>query len=242
MRRLLLAILVTAAVSPGAAQAPPVFRFHHLHLNDDKPPFLLEFYERLFAPASTARVTEGESGGLRSGPMLLLIGKGGLERQEPTALWHFGWGGVSLGETYLAHARQEVAWEPPLPAGQLHFHLRSVTPSAAALWYREVLGARAEIAPETHGALPPPEHRIPEALVWLDDVGLLIYRTQSPLFSTRGHRADHIALACENLDRTLDRLRRRGVAVTDEPAIRGRWRTAIVEGPDRLAIELVEAP
>jgi len=245
MRRLLLAVLAAAATCPGAAQELPAFRFHHLHLNDGRPPFLLEFYERLFDPALTSRVVEGESSGLRSGPMLLLFGKGASDASEPTALWHFGWGGVSLGETYLAHARREVAWEPPLPAGQLHLHLRSVTPGAAASWYRDTLGARVELAqpaPDRRAALPPPEHRMPEALVWVGDTGLLIYRTMPPLVSTRGKRADHIALACDNLDDALGVLRRRGVEVISEPARRGRWRTALVEGPDRLAIELVEAP
>ena len=146
MRGLLLAVLVAAATCPGAAQELPAFRFHHLHLNDDRPPFLLEFYERLFDPALTSRVVEGESSGLRAGPMLLLFGKGASDASEPTALWHFGWGGVSLGETYLAHARREVAWEPPLPAAQLHLHLRSVTPGAAASWYRDTFGARVELA------------------------------------------------------------------------------------------------
>ena len=245
MRRLLLAVVATAATYPGAAQELPGFRFHHLHLNDDKPPFLLEFYERLFDPATTSRVVEGDSSGLRSGPMLLLIGKAGFEASEPTALWHFGWGGVSLGETYLAHARQEVAWEPPLPAGKLHLHLRSVTPDAAASWYRDMLGARVVMAapdPDRTTHLPPPEHRMPEALVWIGDTGLLIYRTAPPLFSTRGKRADHVALSCDDLDHALAVLRRRGVEVTSEPAMRGRWRTAMVEGPDRLAIELVEVP
>ena len=83
MRGLLLAVLVAAATCPGAAQELPAFRFHHLHLNDDRPPFLLEFYERLFDPALTSRVVEGESSGLRSGPMLLLFGKGASDASEP---------------------------------------------------------------------------------------------------------------------------------------------------------------
>ena len=83
---------------------------------------------------------------------------------------------------------------------------------------------------------------MPEALVWVGDTGLLIYRTMPPLVSTRGKRADHIALACDNVDDALGVLRRRGVEVISEPARRGRWRTALVEGPDHLAIELVEAP
>jgi hypothetical protein len=240
----LAALLGGLTLSAGAQEAP-AFRFHHLHLNDDKPPFLLEFYERLFEPALTSRVVEGGTTGLRSGSMLLLIGTGAGGRAEPTALWHFGWGGVSLGETYLAHARREVAWEPPLPAGTLHLHLRSVTPNAAADWYRTMLGARVEMAPppkDRRAPLPPPEHRMPEALVWLGDTGLLIYRTDPPLFSTRGQRADHLALACDDLNGAIAHLRQRGVEIVGEPVLRGHWRTALLEGPDQLAIELVEAP
>jgi catechol 2,3-dioxygenase-like lactoylglutathione lyase family enzyme len=183
---------------------------------------------------------------LRAGPMLLLISKGNSGSPEQTALWHFGWGDVSLGETYLAHARNEVAWEPPLPAGRLHLHVRSINPVVAAEWYRDVLGARAAFAPPPRPAdrdapLPPPEHRLPEALVWLGDTALLLYRTEPPIFSTRGKRADHIALSCGDLDETLARLTARGIEVLEAPQARGRWRTAMVRGPDQMAIELVEA-
>lgn len=204
---------------------------------------LVEFYERLFDPATTQRIASGDSTGLRSGPMLLLISPAIEQTAQHTALWHFGWGEVSLGETYLTHARREVAWEPPLPSGRLHLHLRSVAPLAAARWFREVLGARVELA-KSHeragGTLPPPEHRIPEALVWIGETGLLIYRTEPPLVSSRGQRADHVAIACADLERTLVELRRRGVRVLGEPASVGDLRAAMIEGPDRLAIELVE--
>ena len=130
-----------------AVRAPlHAFAFHHLHLNDPRSSFLLEFYERLFDPATTRRLRWGGAQGLQSGPMRLLISHGPLVREAPTAIWHFGWGGVSLGETYLAHARREVAWEPPLPADLLHVHLRSVAPGVAAAWYRDVLGPRVSLA------------------------------------------------------------------------------------------------
>jgi len=242
MRLGLLALLVIFA----ARQSPPpepALRFHHLHLTDDRSPFLLEFYERLFDRAIIRRVGEGGTDGLRAGEMLLLIDKGALARSEPTALWHFGWGPVSLGDTYLAHARHDVAWEPPLPADQLHLHVRSVDPMVAATWYQDRLGARVQMAatPTRKPAmLPRPEHRIPEALVWLGETALLIYRTEPPLFSTRGKQADHIAVACPDLDTTLASLARHGVSILDRPSPRGAWRTAMIEGPDHLAIELVE--
>jgi lactoylglutathione lyase len=236
----------TPAIHPASATAhlaSPCLSFHHLHLNDSRPSSLLEFYERLFDPATTRRVTVGGADGLQSGPMLILIGRGSSAREQVTALWHFGWGAVSLGETYLAHARREVAWEPPLPAGRLHLHVRSVTPRAAAAWYRDVLGARVEFPAQAGRAgeeLPLPEHRIPEALVWLGETGLLIYRTEPPLLSTRGQRIDHVAIACADLDAALIELSRRGTTVMAGPAAVGDLRTAMIEGPDRMALELVE--
>jgi len=238
--------LLALAVILAARQGPPpepALRFHHLHLTDDRSPFLLEFYERLFDPAIVRRVDEGGGPGLRAGQMLLLIDKGALARGEPTALWHFGWGTVSLGDTYLAHARHDVAWEPPLPADQLHLHVRSVNPAVAAAWYRDRLGARVQMAPpgtRQDRGLPPPEHRVPEAVVWLGETAMLIYRTEPPLFSTRGTQTDHIAVTCPDLDSALASLARHGVPILDRPSPRGAWRTAMVEGPDHLAIELVE--
>jgi hypothetical protein len=232
-------------ITGSADQRPPsrvAFTFHHLHLNDPAPPSLLEFYERLFDPATSRRTRVGRTEGLQSGPMLLLISGAPAAPPHASALWHFGWGEVSLGETYLAHAMREVAWEPPLPAGRLHLHVRSVAPAAAIAWYRDVLGAGVVLPdgpPRGNGDLPPPEHRIPEALVWIGDLGLLIYRTDPPLLSSRGQTADHVAFATPDIETALAELRA-GVAVTSPIAHDGDLRSAMIEGPDRLAIELVE--
>ena len=226
-----------------AVRAPlHAFTFHHLHLNDPRSSFLLEFYERLFDPATTRRLRWGGAQGLQSGPMRLLISHGPLVREAPTAIWHFGWGGVSLGETYLAHARRDVAWEPPLPADLLHVHLRSVAPAVAAAWYRDVLGSRVSLANVDRPAegLVPPEQRIAEALAWVGDTPLLIYPSEPPLFSTRGQRADHLAIACPDFDAALERLKGQGVAVVAEAGVTADTRTAMIEGPDHIAIELVE--
>jgi lactoylglutathione lyase len=239
------AVAPVAPVAPGhrtAPVAPVAPAFHHLHLNDSQWPFLLRFYERLFDPAATTRLAAGDVDGLRSGSMLLLINRAAFARPHASAIWHFGWGSVSLGETYLAHAGREVAWEAPLPPELLHLHLLSVTPSAAAAWYRDVLGARVELAPPSSSTreLPPLEHRSAEALVWIGETGLLIYRSAPPLLSTRGQRADHFAIACRDFDEMMTSLRERGVAVTLGAAEGVDGRTAMIEGPDRIAIEIVE--
>ena len=218
--------------------------FHHLHLNDPRPAFLVNFYERLFDPATIARVSSLGAEGLKSGSMLMLISQAPEAPSVATAIWHFGWGQVSLGETYLAHARREVAWEPPLPPEHLHLHLRSVNPPAAAAWYRDLLGARVESTSTStiDDRLPPPENRLPEALVWIGETGLLIYRTEPPLFSTRGQRADHLAIGCRDLAAVLAALGARGVTAASAPQQLDEARAAMIEGPDRIAIELVEIP
>jgi catechol 2,3-dioxygenase-like lactoylglutathione lyase family enzyme len=233
-----------ALQAPPALEAPPGLSFHHLHLNDPQWPFLLDFYERLFDPSATARFSAGSVDGLRSGSMLMLINRASYARPHASAIWHFGWGTVSLGESYLAHAGREVAWEPPLPPNLLHLHLLSVTPAAAAAWYRDVLGARVEFAvvPSSPSArdLPPFEHRLPEALVWVGDTGLLIYRAAPPLLSTRGQRADHFAIVSRDFERVVSDLRARGVEVMVGPSQGIDGRTAMIDGPDQIAIEIVE--
>jgi catechol 2,3-dioxygenase-like lactoylglutathione lyase family enzyme len=237
---------VVVADSSGGASAAGSLSFHHLHLNDSRPPFLLEFYERLFDPATTTRTRVGGVDGLQSGSMLLLISRVSSTAEHSSALWHYGWGDVSLGETYLAHAAREVAWEAPLPPDRLHLHLRSVSPPAAIAWYRDVLGARVETPHEERltrksEQLPNPEHRTPEALVWLGHVGLLIYRADPPLVTSRGQTADHIALSCPDVDATLSTLLAAGVHLIAPAAVTDGLRSAMIEGPDRLAIELVES-
>jgi hypothetical protein len=95
--------------------------------------------------------------------------------------------------------------------------------------------------PKQPASLPRPEHRMPEALVWLGETALLIYRSEPPLFSTRGQRADHFAITCVDLAGALADLRRRGVRVLTDPTGADWPLTAIIEGPDHIAIELVES-
>ena len=233
--------IAVPAVSPRPLN-PPAFTFHHLHLNGDAN-FLITFYERLFDAATTSRIKVGGVDALRAGRTLLVINRG-PQQETPTALWHFGWGSVSLGETYLAHAGKEVAWEPPLPHDKLHLHLRSVRPTQAAAWYHNVLGLPVDIGrPEgkPDAPLPPPEFRIPEALVRLGDIGMLIYRTEPPLVSSRGHRIDHLAIETPSIDAALEWLRGHGVKTISDVHLAGDLRVALIEGPDSVAIEIVEA-
>ena len=146
MRLIVAAILFALArLSAQSVSDEGPFRFHHLHLNS---PGLIDFYSRLFDPATTSRPIVAGFQGLRAGPMLLLFNSTASPATPgPSPIWHFGWGTVTLGETYLQHAAGEVVWEPPLPAGRLHLHLLSRSPGVAAAWYTDVLEARVEVMP-----------------------------------------------------------------------------------------------
>ena len=64
--------------------------------------------------------------------------------------------------------------------------------------------------------------------------------TDRPLAPSRGQALDHVAFVVDGLDARLAGLRRAGVTVLEGPYAFGATRAAMIEGPDRLAIELVE--
>ena len=86
--------------------------------------------------------------------------------------------------------------------------------------------------------------RVEGATVRFGEVSLIIYPRQRPglLVSPRGHVVDHIALSVPDLTAALDRLRKSGVKILEEshPFGSGKNRAAMIEGPDTIAIELVE--
>ena len=61
-----------------------------------------------------------------------------------------------------------------------------------------------------------------------------------PLVPTRGQALDHVAFTVVGFDTLLDRLRRAGVKLIEEPHTFGETRAFMIEGPDGLAIEIVE--
>lgn len=77
-----------------------------------------------------------------------------------------------------------------------------------------------------------------------DDVSMNGYVRQSPtpLVSTRGHTADHVGLSVKNLDAWMAKLKRENVRILMEPHTLGSTRAAMVEGPSKEALELVEVP
>ncbi len=133
----------------------------------------------------------------------------------------------------------------------IHVHLYSDAPLCAAEWYVKHLGATSRSqrtgpceVPFAAPSEPLGVIRSPAATVRFGEVSLIIYPRQrpGPLVSPRGHVVDHIALGVPDLAALLDRLRKSGVKVSEEahPFGKGTTRAAMIEGPDSIAIEMVE--
>jgi catechol 2,3-dioxygenase-like lactoylglutathione lyase family enzyme len=68
------------------------------------------------------------------------------------------------------------------------------------------------------------------------------WKGQTGLVSSQGRAIDHIGFSVDNLTESLDRMRKDGVKVTDEPKVilGGKLKYAFIEGPDKIRIEVVE--
>jgi hypothetical protein len=83
--------------------------------------------------------------------------------------------------------------------------------------------------------------RDPSGAVFFDDISISIRPWPGGgLVGTRGHVVDHWALSVAELEPTVTRLKSEGVKFLEEIHPWGNTRAAMIEGPDRVAIELVE--
>jgi hypothetical protein len=83
--------------------------------------------------------------------------------------------------------------------------------------------------------------RDPAGGVLIDDISISIRPWPGGgLVSTRGKIVDHWAVSTANLDMTVARLRSENVKFLEEIHPWGTSRAAMIEGPDRIAIEIVE--
>jgi hypothetical protein len=84
--------------------------------------------------------------------------------------------------------------------------------------------------------------RTPRAGVEFGDVVLTWYANQAepPLVSPRRQLQDHIALSVGDLDAWITKLRSEAVTILDAPYQLGGTRAAMIEGPSKEALELVE--
>lgn len=143
-----------------------------------------------------------------------------------------------------------------------HLHLFSADPIAAGDWYIKYFGVtgRALSTPQT----PSREPRMsvsgsvqvgPSSSLYFDNVNIIIYPMQysqkayaadwepeqTELAPTRGNVNDHIGVSVPNLDAALRVFRENGVGITQEVReVQGKFKYTFIEGPDRIAIELIE--
>src|SRR5262249_37552693 len=143
-----------------------------------------------------------------------------------------------------------------------HVHMYHEHPRCAMAWYVMHLGARMPqgrggAAPQVPSmadckttAYAPPTYpsfakggfvREPSGGVNIDDISILIRPWPGGgLVSTRGKLGDHWAVSTADLDKTVARLKGEGVKFLEEIKPWGSSRAAMIEGPDRIAIEIVE--
>jgi catechol 2,3-dioxygenase-like lactoylglutathione lyase family enzyme len=135
----------------------------------------------------------------------------------------------------------------------VHVHMLSDDPVATAAWYQQHLG------------LPPGGFQQPAARAFrgiptgplassqLDAVSILWYPTaharalyggewkgRTQYASNRGRVIDHVAFSVDNLDQTLARLRSEGVKIVSGPRMSHGMRSAFIQAPDNMQVELVE--
>jgi len=132
-----------------------------------------------------------------------------------------------------------------------HLHLFSDDPIAAGEWYAAKLGAERRggttrtgpgPVPFAEPTEPGPVIRSPNATMRFGDVSFIIYprQTSAPLVSTRGHVVDHVALSVPDVAAAVARLKSDGVVIIDPLHAFGSGHAATIEGPDHIAIELID--
>ena len=124
-----------------------------------------------------------------------------------------------------------------------HVHMFSADPPAAGAWYAKHFGFRS--FPRTEKRVYRDVQIAPAAFVTADHVSMIIYPVEyrgGGFVSTRGRVIDHLGFSVDDLDATLARMRTDGVKVTAEPRslADGRIKFAFIEGPDQVAIELIQ--
>jgi catechol 2,3-dioxygenase-like lactoylglutathione lyase family enzyme len=145
-------------------------------------------------------------------------------------------------------------------AGNTHFghvHLLSADPIAASEWYMHEFGLirRGQGPPSREPRFRCGRQTGPSVSLMMDDVSVIIYpvgnakaafpdawKGREELESSKGHAIDHLGFSVDNLDKTLERLRKDGVTVTEDPRsiLGGKIKYAFIEGPDRIRIEVIE--
>jgi len=142
-----------------------------------------------------------------------------------------------------------------------HVHMWQDDPLCAQLWYETHLEAKPRRGPPPAtpitvtnckvargldrswpSLMKQGTYRYPTAGVSFDDVAMNWYmnQTDKPLASTQGRLLDHIGLSVTDLDAWVAKLKNEGVTFLRQPYRIGGTRAAMIEGPSREGIELIE--
>lgn len=124
-----------------------------------------------------------------------------------------------------------------------HIHMASADPVAAGYWYRNMFGA--VDAPPYFDTMVIPTNVARTTRIYFDNINMIIIPARDPaaLRSTRGSVTNHIGVSVPNLDAAMLAVRAHGIKVLEEPSVGGPGkldRHAFIEGPDKMAIELLE--
>lgn len=137
-----------------------------------------------------------------------------------------------------------------------HVHLLSEDPVSAGEWYQKEFGFPRRAQPPSRQPRFFNGHQIgPTSGFNIDNVNVPIFPIElaRELFpsewegrkhpdSPKGHALDHFAFSCDNLEAMMARLRKDGVKVVEEihTSFNGGLKSAFIEAPDNVLIELVE--
>jgi catechol 2,3-dioxygenase-like lactoylglutathione lyase family enzyme len=132
-----------------------------------------------------------------------------------------------------------------------HVHMFSANPPATAEWYMTHFGVKARIQKETR--IYRDSQIAPAAFITANHVSMIVYpveyltssgyepfKGRKELAPTRGRVIDHIGFAVDDLNAAIAHMKAAGVKITTEPTVRGPIKFAFIEGPDQVAIELIE--
>ena len=267
MNRFLPLSLIVLSLIFGNAGARAETRLHHVHLLAQDPVAVAEFYAARL-PVRRTRMFGAEA--LDASPCALVISAAAEVRQAKTAVWHLGWGALDIRAEYIRQLDLGTPFAQPLEyllpgayfayiaaphgveveinssknAGFGHVHLYSLHPAVAGEWYARYLGLR-PARPLSTAPVQVGRYALSSA-AYLDagGVGLLIFPKPDgvdDLLPSEGTGVDHLAFLVDNLDTKLADLRRSGARIV-APAreMEAGWRGAMVMGPDRMKIELLE--
>ncbi|MBI1761082.1 MAG: VOC family protein [Acidobacteria bacterium] len=134
-----------------------------------------------------------------------------------------------------------------------HLHLFSADPIAAGQWYMKHFGTKGRVSASREPRMYRGIQIGPSASVNLDNVNIIIFPIEYPkqeyaaqwkgkttFDSTKGRVVDHVGISVDNLTEYLEKLRQDGVTVVEGSKTQAGLKQALIEGPDRILIQLVE--